>query len=77
VPAQKISVEEALQAYTHGAAYASFSEESLGSLEVGKAADLVVLERNLLEVPPEELAEVRVMATMVGGRMVYQRPEQR
>jgi hypothetical protein len=75
VPAQKISVAEALQAYTRGAAYASFSEKSLGSLEVGKAADLVVLERNLFDVPPEELAEVRVMATMVGGRVVYERRE--
>ena len=75
VPRQKISVAESLRAYTVDAAYAAFSEASLGSLEPGKLADLVVLERNLFETPPHELNAVRIKATMVGGKFVYERPE--
>src|SRR5207237_9038581 len=52
VPQQKIKVEEALRAYTIDAAYAGFSEKSLGSLEPGKLADMVVLGRNLFDTPP-------------------------
>jgi predicted amidohydrolase YtcJ len=74
VPQQKISVEEALTAYTRGAAYAAFSEKSLGTLEPGKLADLVVLDRDVFKVPPESLADAQVMLTMVGGRIMYQRP---
>jgi predicted amidohydrolase YtcJ len=73
VPQQKISAEEALTAYTRGAAYAAFSEKSLGTLEPGKLADLVVLDRDLFKEPPETLAEAQVMLTMVGGRIMYQR----
>ena len=71
VPGQKISVEEALHAYTSAAAFAAFNEASLGSLEPGKLGDLVVLDRDLFETPPEDLAKARVMLTMVGGRIVY------
>jgi predicted amidohydrolase YtcJ len=71
VPRQKISIEEALRAYTIDAAYAAFSEQSLGSLEPGKLADLVVLERDLFEVPPEEIHAVPIAATVVGGKVVY------
>jgi predicted amidohydrolase YtcJ len=71
VPAQKISVEEALRAYTSDAAFAAFSEKSLGSLQAGKLADLVVLDRNLLETPGEDLAKAGVVLTMVGGRVMY------
>jgi predicted amidohydrolase YtcJ len=72
VPGQKISVEESLRAYTLDAAYAAFSEKSLGSLEPGKLADLVILERNLFELPPHELNAVAIRATIVGGRVVYE-----
>jgi predicted amidohydrolase YtcJ len=75
VPQQKISVEEALKAYNRGAAYAAFSEKSLGTLEPGKLADLVVLDRDLFTEPPETLAEANVLLTMVGGRIMYQRTE--
>ncbi len=71
VPEQKITVEEALRAYTIDAAYASFEEDIKGSLEVGKLADLVLLERDVMEIPPEEIGEVRVIATVVGGRVVF------
>jgi predicted amidohydrolase YtcJ len=71
VPAQKISVEEALRAYTIDAAYAAFSESSLGSLEPGKLADLVVLKRDVFKVPAEELNTVPIAATIVGGKIMY------
>jgi predicted amidohydrolase YtcJ len=73
VPAQKISVEEALRAYTSDAAFAAFSEKSLGSLQAGKLADLVVLDRNLFETPGEDLAKAGVVLTMVGGRVTFER----
>jgi predicted amidohydrolase YtcJ len=73
VPAQKISVEESLRAYTIDAAYAAFSETSLGSLEPGKLADMVVLERNLFDVRPEELNTVPIAATIVGGKVMYRK----
>lgn len=75
VPEQKISVEEALRAYTVDAAYAGFQEENLGVLAPGKLADLVVLDRNLLAMPPNEINDVDVLATMIGGRMAYVDPE--
>jgi predicted amidohydrolase YtcJ len=73
VPRQKISVEESLKAYTIDAAYAGFSEASLGSLETGKLADMVVLERNLFDVPSEELNSVPIAATIVGGKVMYRK----
>lgn len=74
VPRQKITVEEALRAYTADAAYAAFSESSLGSLEPGKLADIVVLDRNAFEIPPEELNSIRIQTTIVGGKVVYPAP---
>lgn len=71
VPQQKISVEEALRAYTIDAAYAGFQEQLLGSLEPGKLADLVVLGRNLFDTPPNELNAVPIEKTIVGGRIVF------
>jgi predicted amidohydrolase YtcJ len=75
VPQQKINVEEALRAYTIDAAYAAFSEKSLGSLEPGKLADLVVLKRNPFETPPEEINAVPIQTTIVGGKIVYLKSE--
>src|SRR4051812_32735511 len=75
VPEQKIKVEEALRAYTIDAAYAGFSEKSLGSIEPGKLADLVILDRNLFETPPNELNTVPIHTTIVGGKIVYQHPK--
>ncbi len=72
VPAQKISVEEALKAYTIDAAYASFEESIKGSLEPGKLADLVVLDRDITAIPPETINQVRVLMTVVDGKVVYQ-----
>jgi predicted amidohydrolase YtcJ len=70
VPAQKITVEEALRAYTTGGAYASFDESRKGSLSAGKLADLVMIDRNLFEIPPEQIRQARVITTVVGGKIV-------
>ena len=73
VPDQKIGVEEALRAYTSGAAYASFEENVKGTLAPGRLADFVVLERNLFEIAPEQIRDVKVDLTVVGGRTVFER----
>lgn len=66
-----ISLSDALKAYTIGSAYGSFREHELGTLEEGKLADLVVLDRNIFETPPEEILETKVKMTMVDGELVY------
>ena len=71
VPEQKIGVEEALRAYTVEAAYASFEEDVKGAIQVGLLADLVLLDRDLTRIPSEEIAETRVLKTVVGGRVVH------
>ena len=71
VPAERISVEEAVRAYTAGSAHAAFMDDLVGTLEVGKAADLVVLSQDLFSVPPESIAATHAVMTMVGGRVVY------
>jgi len=73
IPEQKISVEEALRAYTLGGAYASFEEASKGSLEKGKLADFVIVDRDITRIPPVEIRKARVIRTVVGGRTVYSR----
>jgi len=73
VPAQKITVEEALRAYTSGSAYASFEDDRKGTLERGKLADFVIIDRDIMRVPPEEIRDARVLMTVVGGKVVYER----
>lgn len=71
VSRQKISVEEALRCYTLHNAYAAFEEELKGSLDIGKLADVVVLDRDLFAIPPEEIQSAKVLYTLVSGRIVY------
>ncbi len=68
---QRLTVEEALRAYTLGAAYAGFDEDALGSLEPGKWADLVVLSEDPTACPPERLRGIQVVKTYVAGRQVH------
>jgi predicted amidohydrolase YtcJ len=72
-PEQKITVEEALRAYTSSAAYAAFEEGEKGTLSPGKLADFVVLSADLLGVKPEEIERIAVNTTVVGGRVVFSR----
>lgn len=70
-PGDPISRESALRAITINGARFLRAEESVGSVEVGKLADLVVLEKNYFEVPAEEIGRQRVLLTMVGGEVVF------
>lgn len=72
VPEQRISLEQALHAYTLGAAFAGHRENEEGSLEKGKLADFIVLSENLLEIDPDTLANVKVLKTFVGGESVWE-----
>jgi predicted amidohydrolase YtcJ len=71
VPQEKITVEEALRAYTTESAFGVFAEKSRGRLAPGYLADLVVLDRDLTRIRPETIKDARVMATVVGGTVVY------
>jgi hypothetical protein len=71
VPAQKISVEQALRAYTVEGAYASYEEDRKGRLKPGMLADFVLLDRDITAIPPEDIRDARVLKTVVGGRVVY------
>ena len=68
---QQITRMEALRLYTMGSAYQSFDEDTLGSIEVGKLADLVVLDADYLDAPDEALREIASLLTIVGGRVVH------
>ena len=71
-PEQRLTVSEALRAYTTGGAYAAFEEAEKGTITPGKLADLVVLSEDLFRVSPERIKDVRVVMTIVGGKVVYQ-----
>lgn len=71
VPEQKITVEEALQAYTVEGAYASFEEDSKGRIRAGMLADLTLLDRDITAVSPEKIRDARILTTIVGGKIVY------
>jgi predicted amidohydrolase YtcJ len=70
-PEEKMTREQALKSYTLDAAYGAFEENIKGSLEVGKLADFVILSRDIMTIPEEELLETKVEMTIVGGRVVY------
>ena len=72
-PEERLTVEEALRAYTQGCAYASFEEKEKGTVAAGKLADLVVLSDDLFAIPPEKIRDARVMMTIVGGKIVYEK----
>ena len=74
LPAQKISVEEALRAYTSENAWAVFADGTRGKLVPGYRADITLLDQDLLTIPPATLDQVAVQATVVGGRVVYRKP---
>jgi len=71
VPEQKISVAEAIHAYTMGSAYASFTEKIKGSIEPGKLADMVVVSDDILSIPPAEIANTHVVTTIFDGKVIY------
>jgi predicted amidohydrolase YtcJ len=70
IPEEKVSVEEAVRAYTANGAYAEFAEAAKGTIQAGKLADMVVLDRDIFTIPPEEIAGVKVAMTVFDGKIV-------
>ncbi|MGZ4987490.1 MAG: amidohydrolase family protein, partial [Limisphaerales bacterium] len=73
VPEQKITVEEAVRAYTLGSAYAEFQDKVKGTVTAGKYADLVMLDKNIFEINPNDIPTTKVAMTIVDGKIVYQK----
>ena len=72
VPEQKISLDEAIRAYTVGSAYAEFAENAKGSISPGKLADVVLIDRDLYGIDPAEIDQAHVLLTVVDGRVVFE-----
>jgi predicted amidohydrolase YtcJ len=72
-PEQRISREEAIRLYTINNAYITFQEKEKGSIENGKLADLIVLDRDILTCPEDEVRDIQVQQTYLGGKLVYRR----
>ncbi len=70
-PEQRLTVEEALRAYTQGSAYAAFQENEKGSIAPGKLGDVVVISDDLFTIPPAKIKDARVVMTVMGGKIVY------
>ena len=70
---QRISRQQALRCYTSSAAYLGFDEDRKGSLEAGKLADLIVIDRDYQACPVDQIKDIRVLQTMVNGKFVYRR----
>jgi predicted amidohydrolase YtcJ len=71
IPEQKISVDEAVRAYTVGSAYAEFQEQNKGTITTGKLADIVMLSEDIFSIDPREIERVKVVLTIMDGRVVY------
>src|SRR5246127_5400620 len=76
-PEQKLTVPETVEAYTMGSAYAEFQENEKGSITPGKLADIVLLSDDIFSVPPEKIRDVKVVKTIVGGKIVWDAVEQK
>jgi predicted amidohydrolase YtcJ len=74
MPRQRMTREEALASFTRHAAFAAHAETLTGSIEPGKLADLVVLSKDVMRVPSQEIPTTAVRTTIVGGEIVYQAP---
>ena len=70
IPEQKITVEEAVRAFTVGSAYAEFAEKVKGTIMSGKVADLVILSDDIFEIAPERIANAKVLWTIMDGKVV-------
>jgi predicted amidohydrolase YtcJ len=75
LPQERVSLEQAIEGYTLGAAFSGHREATEGSLEEGKLADLIVLDQDLFKIAPSEIHKTKVLLTMVGGKVVYQSAE--
>jgi predicted amidohydrolase YtcJ len=73
-PEERATLEQMIDSFTRGGAWANFLEDTCGSLEKGKSADLIVLDRDLFAIPPAEIGRARVLLTLFQGRVVYRDP---
>ena len=73
-PKEKLTIDQAIAAYTTGSAYAEFDEKTKGTLAPGMLADFIVLDRDITKVPPAEILKTKVLRTVVGGKTVYEAP---
>src|SRR5689334_1089999 len=71
IPEEKITLPQAVEAYTMGSAYAEFQEKEKGSITPGKLADMVILSDNIFEIKPDAIRNTKVETTIVGGKIVY------
>jgi len=71
-PQLRVTMKEAIEAYTMGGAYSMFRENDEGSIETGKLADLIMVSQNVFEIDPHKIGETKVLTTMVGGKIVYE-----
>jgi len=71
VPDERLTVEQAVNAYTRGSAYARFSDDRIGTIEAGKEADLVVLSQDIFSIKPGEIGKTKVEITIAGGKVVF------
>jgi len=72
IPEQKISVEEAVRAYTLGSAYAEFQENAKGSISIGRLADFVILSDDIFTINPNDIGKTKVLTTVMNGKIVYE-----
>lgn len=73
-PRERLTLGQALHAYTRGAAFAGFAEQNIGDLEPGKWADFVIVDRDLTRVSPKDLAHIKVLETWVAGKKIWSKP---
>lgn len=74
-PEEALTPYQALEAYTKNVAFENFMEEIIGTLEVGKKADIAVLSQNILDIAPEDISETKVIYTFSNGKIVYEGKE--
>jgi len=74
-PEERASLEDLITSFTYNGAYANFLENETGSIEVGKQADIIVLDQNLFKIPPNDIAKTKVLLTLVDGQVVFMASE--
>ena len=73
MPAEKLTIEQAIEFYTLGSAYAEYAETNKGSIATGKLADLVVLSHDLFSIPKSDILKTNVDLTILGGQIIFDR----